>query len=64
VADVIIDILSGADGPTGRDEIINKVLEKRIVKKTTIILALMNKEIFEKVSGGYELKNKTEDNQK
>lgn len=53
VADVIIEILLSGGKPMSRDEIINKVLEKRIVKKTTIILALMNKEIFKKVDGGY-----------
>jgi len=60
VVDVIIDVLSGVDGYVSRDEIINKVLEKRIVKKTTIILALMNKEIFKKVSGGYVLEARSE----
>ena len=53
VADVIREILLSSDKPISRDEIINKVLEKRIVKKTTIILALMNKEIFKKIDGGY-----------
>jgi hypothetical protein len=39
-----------------RDKIIEKVLERRIVKKATIILALMNKDKFEKISGKYLLK--------
>jgi hypothetical protein len=57
VADVISDILSSFQGPISRDEIINKVLEKRLVKKATIILALMNKERFEKINGKYLLKS-------
>jgi len=55
VADVIKDILAEAGGPLARDEIIDKVLEKRLVKKTTIILALMNREMFEKAGGKYQL---------
>ena len=55
VADVIRDILAQAGGPLARDEIIDKVLEKRLVKKTTIILALMNREMFEKAGGKYQL---------
>jgi len=55
VADVIKDILAVSKEPLSRDEIIEKVLGKRIVKKTTIILALMNKEMFEKVGDKYKL---------
>ena len=55
VADVIKDILAEVGGPLARDEIIDKVLEKRLVKKTTIILALMNREMFEKAGGKYQL---------
>jgi len=56
VADVIKDILAGAGKSLSRDEIIEKVLEKRMVKKTTIILALMNREMFEKIGDKYTLK--------
>lgn len=56
VADVIKDILAEAGKPLSRDEIIEKVLEKRMVKKTTIILALMNRDMFEKVGDKYALK--------
>lgn len=55
VVDVIKNILSEAQGPMSRDEIITKVLEKRLVKKTTIILALMNRDIFEKAGNKYKL---------
>ena len=38
-----------------RDEIVEKVLAKRMVKKATIILALMNKDKFAKEDGKYRL---------
>lgn len=61
VADVIKDILIENKEHMSKDEIINKVLEKRLVKKTTVILALMNKDIFEKVDGNkYMLKDRDE----
>jgi hypothetical protein len=43
VAEVINEIMSAAGQPLTRQEIIDKVLAKRIVKETTIILALMNR---------------------
>jgi len=55
VADVIESILSQAEEPKSRDEIIKQVLEKRLVKKATIILALMDKNKFIKVNGKYNL---------
>ncbi|MFH1522253.1 MAG: sigma factor-like helix-turn-helix DNA-binding protein [Patescibacteria group bacterium] len=56
VADVIREILSAENEPMKRDEIIDKVLAKRLVKKTTIILSLLNKDIFVKANGKYSLK--------
>ncbi len=56
VTDVIEEILKIADKPLTRDEIIEKVFEKRIVKRATIVLALMNKDRFVKVEGRYSLK--------
>lgn len=55
VADVIREILVES-GPLTKDEIIEKVLENRLVKKTTINLALMNKEQFERVDNKYKIK--------
>lgn len=55
VTDVIETILKEESKPLSRDEIIAKVLEKRFVKKATIILALMNKEKFSKENGKYNL---------
>ncbi len=56
VADVIEEILKDK-GPLTRDEIIDEVLKRRIVKETTIILALMNKQRFIREDGKYILKN-------
>jgi hypothetical protein len=47
VADVIKQILK-ENGPLSKEEIIEKVLNKRQVKRSTIILALMNKNNFVK----------------
>jgi len=49
VADVIESILRKAGGPLTKDEIVSKVLAERMVKKSTIQLALMNKQRFSKV---------------
>ena len=56
VVDVIEEILA-ENGPLTRDQIIDKVLEKRMVKKATIILALMNKDKFDRAEGRYTYKN-------
>ncbi|MDP2709064.1 MAG: sigma factor-like helix-turn-helix DNA-binding protein [bacterium] len=57
VAGVIEKILTVSGQPLSREEIINKVLEQRMVKKATINLALMNRNKFElSDQGGYSLK--------
>ena len=48
VLDVIKDILTEAKRPMTRDEIIKEVLKNRMVKKSTVVLALMNKKHFKK----------------
>jgi len=55
VADVIRDILAES-GPLTKEQIIEKVLASRMVKKTTINLALMDKDVFEKVGEKYQVK--------
>lgn len=58
VVDVIFKIMSESGMPMSRAEIVNKVLEQRMVKKTTINLALMNRDKFEIDSDGkYRLKS-------
>src|SRR3989338_718640 len=49
VADVIIETLTAAQRPLSRDEIINEVLKRRMVKRNTILVGLSNKKRFQKV---------------
>ncbi len=49
VADIITDILK-KEGPLHRDEIVRKVLKKRQVKETTILLNLQGKPQFKRVA--------------
>jgi len=58
VADVIAEILEQKAEAMHRDDIIEEVLKKRMVKKATIILALMNKDKFFKEKGLYQLNSK------
>ncbi len=61
VADILIRILKDASGPMGREELIEKVLKQRMVKRNTIIIGLQDKELFERVAGNkYTLKNKNQ----
>lgn len=56
VADVIADVISSVGRPMTREEIVQKVLDQRMVGKSTIHLALMNKERFSKLADGrYQL---------
>jgi len=55
VADVIREVLTEADTGLSREDVISRVLEKRMVKKTTIILSLMNRENFKRVDNKYYL---------
>ncbi len=57
VKDVIARTLE-EEGPLSREEILEKVLEKRKVKKNTVLLNLGDKEKFIKKSGGeYDIKS-------
>jgi hypothetical protein len=49
VADVIAEVLLEAGKPLTRDEIIEQVLKRRMVKKNTILVGLSNKKRFTKV---------------
>ncbi|MFA6307667.1 MAG: sigma factor-like helix-turn-helix DNA-binding protein [Patescibacteria group bacterium] len=58
VADVIADILRDSDKALTKKEITKAVLEKRMIKETTITLALMNKDRFSRdEKGRYSLKS-------
>lgn len=64
VTDVIREILEQQDEPLTREQVVEKVLEQRLVKKATIILALMDKKKFEKVGNRYRHKNADEQTDK
>ncbi len=49
VSDVIRDILKEKAKPLTRDEIVESVLARRMVKKNTILVGLSNKKLFKKV---------------
>lgn len=49
VADVIKEVLAKAQNPMAREEIINEVMKKRMVKRNTVLVALSNKKLFSKV---------------
>lgn len=55
VRDVIGEVLKEAGRPLSKDEIIKRVLEKRIVKPNTILVNLQNTKFFRKVAGEYTL---------
>lgn len=50
VSDIISDVLRSADEPLHRDEIVKRVLKKRHVKETTILLNLQGKKQFKRVA--------------
>ena len=50
VADVITEVLKDADEPLHRDEIVKRVLKKRFVKETTILLNLPGKPKFKRTA--------------
>ncbi|MCA9323970.1 hypothetical protein KC992_02615 [Candidatus Saccharibacteria bacterium] len=50
VADVITEVLNDAGEPLHRDEIVKRVLKKRFVKETTILLNLQGKPQFKRTA--------------
>ena len=52
VGDIVANILKNTGGAMHRDKIVDEVLNQRKVKRTTIILALMNKDKFDRLKGG------------
>ncbi len=52
VADIIENILKTASEPMTKQTIADQVMKQRLVKKTTIDLALMNKKRFQRIAGG------------
>ncbi len=59
VADVIAETLRKANHALSRDEIIDEVMKKRMVKRNTVLVALSNKKLFAKVGRNkYDLVNR------
>ncbi len=57
VAEVIKGVMNESDAPLSREELVDRVLKQRIVKKATINLALMNRDKFEvNQDGKYSIK--------
>lgn len=50
VSDIITEVLREAGEPLHRDEIVRRVLKKRQVKETTILLNLQSKPVFKRVA--------------
>ena len=55
VRDVITEVLKESGRPLPKDEIIKRVLAKRIVKPNTVLVNLQNPKYFRKVAGEYTL---------
>ena len=51
VADVIERVMRDAGEPLTKDEIVERVLKQRVVKSSTVALALMNRKRFTKLPG-------------
>jgi hypothetical protein len=49
VSDIIMEVIREAGQPLSRDEIVKRVLERRMVKKNTVLVGLSNKKLFKKV---------------
>lgn len=57
VKDIILEILKESSKPLSKEEILEKVLKQRFVKKNTILLNLNNKKYFQKnIQGKYFIK--------
>lgn len=52
VRDVIAELLEGAKEPMPREEIVDKVLEVRMVQPNTILLSLQDKDLFARTQDG------------
>lgn len=60
VRDIIIKIMTASDVPMSREEIVEKISAKRLVKHGTVVLNLKDEKTFEKTAeGNYKLKVKS-----
>jgi DNA-directed RNA polymerase delta subunit len=49
VSEVIQEVLKAVQAPLTREEIINEVMKRRMVKRNTVLVALSNKKLFTKI---------------
>lgn len=49
VSDILTEVMKEAQHPMSRDEIIDEVMKRRMVKKNTILVGLSNRKLFKKV---------------
>ena len=56
VADVVAAVLREVGEPLSKEDVIERVLEKRVVKAATINLALMDRERFSREGNKYSLR--------
>jgi len=56
VAEIIAEIMKSAGSPLTREDVIERVLRERMVKKTTIALALSNKDKFARNGNAFFIK--------
>ncbi|HMQ01571.1 MAG TPA: sigma factor-like helix-turn-helix DNA-binding protein [Candidatus Doudnabacteria bacterium] len=49
VSDIITEVIKEEGQPLSRDEIVKRVLKRRLVKKNTVLVGLSNKKLFKKV---------------
>jgi hypothetical protein len=56
VSDIIEDILRSSDKPLSKEEIVDRVLKQRFVKRNTINLSLLNKDKFARVGNKFAIK--------
>ena len=56
IKDVLEEIIAKSDHPMSREEILSKVMKSRKVKKSTVLINLNNRALFEKQNNCYSLK--------
>ncbi len=52
VKDVIYNILKSSESPLNKEEVVSAVLKQRMVKESTVLLNLQNKNLFQRDEGG------------
>lgn len=56
IKDVLEDIIGKSKHPMGREEILEEVMKRRKVKKSTVLINLNNRGLFQRINNAYVLK--------